>query len=83
MQGLKASTLRPQCPLWVISGHLQCKKACLLCANSGHRLSDRIFGRAEVGLTGLPTHPNLERIPRALRLSFLDVRQLTRDLQCR
>ena len=25
MQGLKASTLRPQCPLWVKSGHVRCK----------------------------------------------------------
>ena len=25
-----------RCPLWVISGHLQCKKACPLSANNGH-----------------------------------------------
>ena len=25
-----------QCPLWVKSGHMQCKKACPLSANSGH-----------------------------------------------
>ena len=24
------------CPLWVISGHVQCKTSCPLCANSGH-----------------------------------------------
>ena len=24
------------CPLWVKSGHVQCKEACPLCANSGH-----------------------------------------------
>jgi hypothetical protein len=36
MQRLNASTLRPQCPLWVISGHLQCKTSCPLYPNSGH-----------------------------------------------
>ena len=29
VQGLKASTMRPQCPLWVISGHFS-RKRCLL-----------------------------------------------------
>ena len=51
MQGLKASTLRPQCPLWVISGHFAMAEVCPLyprkrtliggmecplCANSEH-----------------------------------------------
>jgi len=26
----------PSGPLWVISGHVQCKTSCPLCANSGH-----------------------------------------------
>src|SRR5262245_56909647 len=31
--------MEPQrCPLWVISGHVQCKHRCLLRAKSGHRL---------------------------------------------
>jgi hypothetical protein len=30
MQGLKASTLRPQYPLWVISGHFAVQMGCPL-----------------------------------------------------
>src|SRR5262249_34573379 len=30
MRGLKASTLRPRCPLWVKSRHMQCKRSCPL-----------------------------------------------------
>ena len=37
MQGLKASTLRPQCPLWVISGHFcGCGSDVRFTPESGH-----------------------------------------------
>ena len=36
MQSLKASTLRPPCPLWVISGHFAMRKRCLLYPESSH-----------------------------------------------
>ena len=29
--------MRPQCPLWVKSGHVQRTRLCPLCAKSGHR----------------------------------------------
>ena len=35
----------PECPLWVKSGHVQCTRRCLLCANSGH--STRLFDHLE------------------------------------
>jgi hypothetical protein len=31
------------CPLWVKSGHVQCKTTCPLCANSGHRWASGPF----------------------------------------
>ena len=36
---LIVTALFPECPLWVISRHLQCTSRCPLCANSGHRAS--------------------------------------------
>ena len=36
LQGSKASTLRPQCPLWVKSRHLQCKHHVRFPPESGH-----------------------------------------------
>ena len=49
VEGLKAITaMHRQCPLWVISGHLQCTRRCPLCANSGHRaLFDYLVGAGE------------------------------------
>ena len=43
MQGLNASTLRPQCPLWVKSGHVHRKKACPLCPRKRHRLGNKLW----------------------------------------
>ena len=41
-----------QCPLWVKSGHVQCTRRCLLCANSGHPLTslDHPIGAQQKGL---------------------------------
>jgi hypothetical protein len=85
MQGLKASTLRPRCPLWVKSRHLQCKKACpiyrrlrtlrgserLLSANSGHRLFDRDVHAADI-LDHTGHHIARRHRPNALRRSGHD-----------
>jgi hypothetical protein len=37
------------CPLWVISGHLQCKKACPLYPESDHEMAVRDLPKTDVG----------------------------------
>ena len=37
-KGQIGNPAQTECPLWVISGHVQCKRRCPLSANSGHCL---------------------------------------------
>ena len=80
MQDLKASTLRPECPLWVISRHVPRTSRCPLCANSGHAVQLWSRGRLRCGLREALVLVPVERVFReCLRIPHVS-RHLPHDV---